>query len=103
MFRVVLLFLDAGEGVAAVVDALHSASGTVNSLDTDAVITVRNLIICEVDVADSVVGAAANGADTKTVATSARTAREGDVGTRVDSNAIVLVVNNSSSNYYTGR
>lgn len=42
------------------------------------------------DVADSVVVAAANGTDRKTVTTSARAAREGDIGTRVNSDTVIL-------------
>ena len=42
------------------------------------------------DIADSVVVAAANGTNGKTVTTSARAAGEGDISTRVDSNTVVL-------------
>jgi hypothetical protein len=70
---------NAGESVAAVGDARDGASGTRDSLDADTVVTVDDLVVKEVDVADSVVGTAADGTDRKTVTASARTAREGDV------------------------
>jgi hypothetical protein len=75
-----------------------------------------------VDVADSVVGAAADGTDRETVTASARAAGEGDVSyeqllvvsskrggdsrirtARVDGNTIVLVVNDSVGDGDTGR
>lgn len=68
-----------GEGVTGVCDTRNRASSARNSLDAKTVLAVDDLVVSEVDVADSVVRAAANRADRKTVATSARAAREGDV------------------------
>ena len=73
------VFLDAGKGVAAVCDTRNGTGGARDSLDTDTVVAVDDLVVGEVDVADSVVIAAANGTDRKTVTTSTRAAGEGDV------------------------
>jgi hypothetical protein len=70
---------NARESVAAVGDARDGASGSRYSLDADTVVAVDDLVVEEVDVADSVVGAAANGTDRETVTASARAAGEGDV------------------------
>lgn len=84
------VLLDAGKGVTAVCDSRNGTSGARDSLDTDAVVAVDDLVVGEVDVADSVVVATANGTDRETVTASARAAGEGDISTRVDSYTVVL-------------
>jgi hypothetical protein len=70
---------NAGEGVTTVSHTWDGAGGSRDSLDADTVVAVDDLVVKEVDVADSVVWAAANRADWETVTSSARAAREGDI------------------------
>jgi hypothetical protein len=81
---------DAGEDVARVSDAGDLSSSTVDSLDTETVLRVGDLVVQELDVRDSVVVATSDRADGQTMATSASGARNRDVGTRVDSDTVVL-------------
>jgi hypothetical protein len=81
---------DSGENISRVSDAGDFASGTVDSLNTETVLRVGDLVVQELDVGDSVIVATADGSDRETVATSAGGARNGDVRTRVDSDTVVL-------------
>jgi len=81
----------------------HLAGCTGDSLDAESIIAVDDLVVGEVDVADSVVRAAADRTDGETVTTSAGTTGEGDACSRVDSNTVILVVNNSIRDSNAGR
>ena len=83
---------DVGEGDVAVGDVVDLAGGAVDGLDADAVLGVGDGGLLDDDAVDGVVGAAADGADGETVAARASTANEVDVGTRVDGEAVVLVL-----------
>jgi hypothetical protein len=112
---------DAGESVTSVCNAWDGTSGSRDGFDADTVIAVDDLVVGEVDVADSIIGAAANRTDREAVSSSARTAREGDISyeqylvnvssqddvglltARVDGDTVILVVNDSVGDGNTGR
>ena len=81
---------DSREDVAGVSDAGDLASSAVDSLNTETVLRVGDLVVQELDVGDGVVVTTTDGTDGETVATSAGGARNSDVGTRVDSDTVVL-------------
>lgn len=93
---------DVREGNAGVSDARDGAGGAGDRLNTDTVVGVDNLGVGDGDGLDGVVGTATNGADRETVATRAGTAGEGDVGTGVDSQAVVLVLDVGARDVDTG-
>lgn len=86
---------DGVKGDVLVSDARDRTSVSGGGLDTDTVHGVGDGGRGEGDGVDSVVVTSTNGADGKTVATGALTSGELDVGTRVDSNTVVLVLANS--------
>lgn len=85
-----------GQGDAGVLDVGDGAGGAVDGLDADAVVAVGDGAVLDADGLDDVVGAAADGADGETVATAAGAAGEGDVGARVDGEAVVLVLDDGA-------
>jgi len=80
---------------ANVVDLTGS---TIDSLNTDTIIRVDNLRVLDQDIVNNVVAAATDGTDGKTMATRAETVKELDTVTRVDSNTVILVVDDSTVN-----
>lgn len=68
-----------GEGNVGVGDTADRASGTVDGLDADTVVAVKDLGVLNGHAADNVVITSTDRADGDTVATTAGTAREGDV------------------------
>jgi len=89
---------DAGESVASVLNARDLASSTVDSLDTETVLRVGDLVVGELDVGDGVVITTTDGTDGETVATSAGRTGDSDVGTRVDGDTVILVVDVGTRN-----
>jgi hypothetical protein len=81
---------DVGEDVAGVSNAGDLSSSTVDSLDTETVLRVGDLVIQELDVGDGVVVTTTDRTDGETVAASAGGTRHGDISTRVDSDAVIL-------------
>lgn len=78
-----------------------SSRGVVDSLDADTVLRVGDGAVGEVNVLDVVVATSTNGADGETVTTRAVTTGEGDVGTGVDGNAVILVVDGGAGDVHT--
>lgn len=83
---------DTGELDVGVGDVLDSTSSVVDGLDANTVLRVGDSRVDESDVLDGVVVAATDGADGETVTAGAGTAGEVDVLTRVDGDAVVLVL-----------
>lgn len=81
---------DSREDVARVSNAGDLASSAVDSLDTETVLRVGDLVVQELDVGDGVVITTTDGTNGETVTTSAGGARNSDVSTRVDSDTVVL-------------
>lgn len=84
------------QGDVVVGDSGDLASSTGDGLDTNAVVRVADRTVLNIDSIDGVVATATNRADGQAVATSARSTGEGDVGARVDGQAVILVVDNSA-------
>jgi hypothetical protein len=80
------------EGDVGVADAGDRAGGARDSLDADTVVGVGDGGVADDDVLDNIVGAAANRADGDTVTAGAASTGEVDVGTGVNSKAVVLVL-----------
>lgn len=83
--------LDIGDG----------SGGAVDGLDTDTVVRVGDGAVLDQHSLDDVVRAASDRADGETVATAAGAAGEGDVGTRVDGKAVILVLYDSARDVNT--
>lgn len=62
-------------------------------LDATSILTVHDLRVQELNTVDDVVALAANRSDAKTMAAGAIHVRNDDVGTRSNSNTIILVIN----------
>jgi hypothetical protein len=84
------VFGDVGEDIAGVSNTGDLASSTVDSLDTETVLRVGDLVVQELDVGNGVVVTTTDRTDGETVTTSAGGARNGDISTRVDSDTVVL-------------
>lgn len=74
-------------------------------LDATSILTVHDLRVQELNTVDDVVALAANRSDTETMAAGAIHVRNNNIGTRSDSNTIILVINVIviQSNVVTGR
>lgn len=81
-----------GQLDVAVGDAGDFSGLAGDGLDADAVVGVDDLGVEDVDGVDGVVGPASNAADAQTVTAGAVAAGKGDLGTAVNSKAVVLVV-----------
>jgi hypothetical protein len=88
---------DFREGDVLKVNVVDRAGGSGrHSLDSDAVLRLGHLGVKEEDAVDNIVVTSSNRADRKTVAAGAGSAGEGDVLARVDSNAVVLVLDDGT-------
>lgn len=90
------------EGDRVILDIGNRACRSINSLDADTVVRVGNDRVEDADSLDNIVRAATNGADRQAVATAAVSSSEGNVGARVDGEAVVLVLDNSTRDVNTG-
>lgn len=97
------VFGNVGQSNARVRDSADFTGGAVDGLDADAVVRVDDFGVEEFDVGDGVVVAPADRTNGQTVAAGARTSTECDVGSTVDSDAIVLIVNDGIGNGDTSR
>jgi hypothetical protein len=93
---------DVLEGDVLVGDTGDGTSGARDGLNADTVVGVDDGGVGDDDVLDDIVGAAADGADGDTVTAGAGSASELDVGTGVDSEAVVLVLDVGVGNVDTG-
>jgi hypothetical protein len=84
-------------------NSAYLAGSTVHGLDTDTVLRVGDSATGDVDTVDGVIASAADGANADTVATRALGAREVDVSTRVDSKAVILVLDGGVGDVNTVR
>ena len=91
-----------GKGDGGVGDVLDGTGGTVDSLDANTVVTVGDDVVVDVDVLDSVVRTTTDGADGDTVTTGAVGVGEGNVGARVDGEAVILVLDGDVVNVDAG-
>jgi hypothetical protein len=89
------------EGDRVILDIRNRAGRSVNSLDADTVVRVGNDRVEDADSLDNIVGAATNGSNRQTMATAAVSSSEGNVGARVDGEAVVLVLDNSTRDVNT--
>lgn len=85
-----------GQRDVVVLDVGDGASSARNGLDAHAVVRVGDLGVEDANRLDDVVGAAADGANRDAVAAAAVTASKGDVGSRVDGEAVVLVLDDGA-------
>jgi hypothetical protein len=83
---------DTREGDVLVGNTADGTSGTRDGLDTDTVGRVLDSGGFDNNVRDSVVRSATDGTDGETVSTRASSSREGDASTRVDGQAVILVL-----------
>lgn len=83
---------DVLESDAVVCHAADRTGGLVDGLDADTVVGVLDGGVGDGDILDDVVGAATDRADTDAVATGAGALGEYDVGSAVDSEAVILVL-----------
>lgn len=94
---------DVGESDGVVLDIGNGTGSARNGLDADTVVGVGDGRVEDADSLDGVVRASTNGSNGETVAATAVAAGEGDVGTRVDGETIVLVLDNSSRDIHAVR
>ena len=94
---------DVGQGDTLVLDIRNRARRVVHRLDAHAIVRVGDGAVENAHRLDRVVGPAADGADREAVAAAARAACEGDVGARVDGQAVVLVLDDGARNVDAGR
>lgn len=83
---------DVLEGDMVVDDVGHGAGGARDGLDANTVVGVGNDRVQDADLLDDVILAATNRADRDAVTTGAVTVGERDVGTGVDGEAVILVL-----------
>jgi hypothetical protein len=94
---------DTREGDVLVGNTADKTSGTRDGLDTDTVGRVLDSGWFDNNVRDSVVRTATDGTDGETVSTRANSSREGDAGTRVDGQAVILVLDIGVDDLDVGR
>lgn len=91
-----------GEFDIGIGDVLDRSFGVVHSLDANSVGRVRDGAVGNVDVGHFIVGASTDRAHRDTMAARAVTVSEADVTSRVDSKAIILVLDIRTGDVYTG-
>lgn len=93
---------DVGESDGVVLDIGNGTGSARNGLDADTVVGVGDGGVEDANCLDGVVRASTNGSDGETVTAAAVTAGEGDVGTRVDGETIILVLDDGSRDVHAG-